>query len=280
MYALFAWATAFLCPSQSTEPNGLPLANTTRPFVARNAWAGVHSACEVGLDIAKTIGRGLRSAIARSTGSVNRPDCPDSPTNAVGRRLRMAPTRSVPGTCACAYGCCWDASPLLPRRMSPSRSKNQQVAPGVVLGHPLTAERGDNQVGGPHPDSGTHKQNPLLGESSAGQAPGVQHPGQDHGRRTLDVIVEDAGAHPVPGQQAEGVGRGEVLELDQRAGEYFVHGLDEFIEQAVDTRYPKTWLGQSDIVRIPAEGFVLGAQRPASLATRPPGRGLRRRCRG
>ena len=55
-----------------------------------------------------------------------------------------------------------------------------------------------------------------------------------------------------------GVGRGEVLELDQRAGEDLLHRLHELVEQRVIGGPSEAWLRQPDVVRVRAKRLVFG----------------------
>ena len=61
--------------------------------------------------------------------------------------------------------------------------------------------------------------------------------GQRHGGRALDVVVEAEHAIAVLVQQRVGVGRQEVLELDQRARVALLHGPHELVDE-VEVRLP------------------------------------------
>ena len=64
----------------------------------------MHSALEVGLDSANTIGRSLSRAIACSTSGVNVPPTAATPMIAVGLSAAIAAAKSPIGACSCAYG--------------------------------------------------------------------------------------------------------------------------------------------------------------------------------
>ena len=84
-------------------------------------------------------------------------------------------------------------------------------------------------------------------------------PGQHDRRGALDVVVEGADAVAVALQQAERIGVGEILELDQRAGEHLLHRRDEFLDQRVVARAAQALLPQPDVERVVAQGLVVGA---------------------
>src|SRR3954470_18115044 len=73
MYELLHCPGTNTCPRYETAGNGLPLAKIARPSVQAYACSAVHSDCEVGLESAKTIGRGRWVAKVLSTSRVKVP---------------------------------------------------------------------------------------------------------------------------------------------------------------------------------------------------------------
>src|SRR6185295_5769685 len=82
-------------PLRTTAGNGLPLATIARPSDQATACSAVHSLLLVGFDSGNTIGRSLTAAIARTTGSVNRPTVPDVPSRIVGLKFVIASTSEI-----------------------------------------------------------------------------------------------------------------------------------------------------------------------------------------
>ena len=166
MYALFAGPREIAAPAQSTAPKGLPLAKTTRPPVAAYAWSAVHSAWDVGLDIANTMGRGLHRPAPPAAPPPARP--PPRPPPAARRRLPAPPP---------------------PRPPPPPR----------LLATAFPTKRLGNQISGTDRDAGAGEQDPLPDERHSSQAARVLESGQHHGRRALDIVVECVSARPHSG---------------------------------------------------------------------------------
>ena len=94
MNTLLAWPMSCRSPNRSTGSNGEPVATRARPSVQSRTSAGVASATDVGFESGMTTGRGVASAIARTTASVNVPATPVVPTRICGRTRRTVSSRS------------------------------------------------------------------------------------------------------------------------------------------------------------------------------------------
>ena len=68
-----------MIPPRVTGSNGEPVATIARPSVHANASSGVISACEVGFESGKIIGRSCEAAIERMTASEIVPLRPERP---------------------------------------------------------------------------------------------------------------------------------------------------------------------------------------------------------
>jgi hypothetical protein len=113
-------------PPCSTGSNGLPEANSARPFDHAYACSAVHSDLDVGFDSANTIGRSLMAHIASITSRVNVPAVAATPMMAVGFSAFTAERKSATGACSWAYGSLCSASPVREATTSPLESTSQQ----------------------------------------------------------------------------------------------------------------------------------------------------------
>ena len=97
-----------------------------RPSVPAYACSAVHSAFDVGLDSASTIGRACSRAIALSTSLVNVLGVPDTPMIACGLSNSTASSSVLTGACAWAYGFLCSAKSVRECSTNPFESTNQQ----------------------------------------------------------------------------------------------------------------------------------------------------------
>eukprot|EP00736_Rhodelphis_marinus_P002151 Rmarinus@m.4521 len=125
-YALLAWLDLWILPLCSTGSNGLPDAKITFPSVQCTACVAVHSALDVGLDRANTMGRSFSSAILRMIGSVNVFGWADTPMMAVGDTMSTASRKELACACSWAYGSLWWAKSVRDFTTRPLESTNQQ----------------------------------------------------------------------------------------------------------------------------------------------------------
>ena len=103
------------------------------------------------------------------------------------------------------------------------------------------------------------EQQRLLAELAAGHAQRREQAGERDRRRALDVVVERRNLVAVFVQQAERRVIGEILELDQHAGEDLARGGDEFVDEFVIGRAGEPLLAQADVIGIGQKRFVVGA---------------------
>mmetsp|Transcript_25742 Transcript_25742/g.60719 ORF Transcript_25742/g.60719 Transcript_25742/m.60719 type:complete len:338 (+) Transcript_25742:96-1109(+) len=95
-YMLLHCDGVYVDPLSSTGSKGLPVATTARPSVHSYACCGVHSAMLVGLLIGMTIGRSAKSAVRRTTCSVNTFGTAARPSRHVGLRCSTASSIDAP----------------------------------------------------------------------------------------------------------------------------------------------------------------------------------------
>ena len=189
---------------------------------------------DVGFDSAKTIGRWLRRVISSTTGRVKLPPVAETPIS-VGRleradrrdevglaRVLVRVRQLVLGELAAARG---DDQPL--RVEQPAR------APRLRRIGALGDHRRDDEIGDAGRRlAGAEKEQALAVERLAGDAQRRVDAGERDRGGALDVVVERADAVAVLLQQAERVVVGEVLELDDDAGEDRARRGDELVDAA------------------------------------------------
>ena len=130
------------------------------------------------------------------------------------------------------------------------REVDQPVAPRRLgFGYAFRHHGGDHEVG----DAGrgfarAKEQQRLVGKFAARDAQRREEARERHRRSALDVVVEDTGLVTVFVQQAEGGVIGEILELDQHAGESLARSRHEFVDEFVVGRAGQALLPQADII--------------------------------
>src|SRR5512141_928238 len=90
MYELLPCRGTNVRPPRVTGSNGDPQAKSARPSDHLYACSAVHSDCDVGLDSAKIIGRGLSCVILRTTASLKVPPTAATPMMHVGLSASIA----------------------------------------------------------------------------------------------------------------------------------------------------------------------------------------------
>ena len=132
----------------------------------------------------------------------------------------------------------------------------QRIGFGCAFRH----HGGDDEVG----DAGrglarAEEQHLLVGQFSAGHPQCREQAGERHRRRPLNVVVEDVYPVAIFVQQPERRVIGEILELDQHAGESLARGSNEFVDEFVVSRAGQPLAAQADIIGIVQEILVVGA---------------------
>jgi hypothetical protein len=131
---------------------------------------------------------------------------------------------------------------------------------GIGLRQPFGHHRGHGEVrdarGG---FAGAQEQEPLILQGAARHAERREQARQRHRGRALDVVVEGGDLVLIFPQQAERVLVGEVLELDDDAGEDALGGGHELVHQRVVVRARQAPLVQPDVERIVQQRLVVGA---------------------
>ena len=117
------------------------------------------------------------------------------------------------------------------------------------FGQALRHHGGDHEVGDAGRRlAGAEEQHPLVGKLSAVDPQRREQAGERHRRGALDVVIEDIQLVAIFVQQAERRVIGEILELDQHAGEGLVRRGDEFVDEFVVSRAGQAFLPQADII--------------------------------
>ena len=238
--ALLAWPMTYLVPWYSTGGNGLPVATSTRPPVQVIRSVGVASASSVGLDIGMITGRSACRAISITMSRLNAPGRADVPISTVGCTRRTTSASGIPPSCSSRRQSATSSGlPRVPdlargqvrvRRPTtrPCRSSSPEPVSGRRVGQPADDQRGGQLVGDPGPGRpGAEDDDPVAGQLDPGGPDGGQDGGEIHRAGALDVVVEAGQPVPVPGQQPPGVGRPDVLPVQQRPREHLLHGGDE-----------------------------------------------------
>ena len=107
--------------------------------------------------------------------------------------------------------------------------------------------------------AGAKEQHLLVGKLAAGHTQRREQARERHRGRSLDVVVEDVYLVAIFVQQPERRVIGEILELDQHAGEGLARGGDEFVDEFVIGRAAQPLLAQADIIGIVQKVLVVGA---------------------
>ena len=107
--------------------------------------------------------------------------------------------------------------------------------------------------------AGAEEEHLLVGQFAAGHAQRREQARERHRGRALDVVVEDGNLVAIFVQQTESRMIGEILELDQHAGERRARGGNEFVDELVIGGAAQPLLAQSDIIGIVQQRFVVGA---------------------
>ena len=98
----------------------------------------------------------------------------------------------------------------------------------------LRLHGGDGEIGDAgRRFAGTEEQHGLILELAAGHAQRREQAGKRHRRGALDVVVEGRDLVAIFLQQMKRRVIGEVLELDQHAGEHLPRGGDELVDEVV-----------------------------------------------
>ena len=99
----------------------------------------------------------------------------------------------------------------------------------------------------------------LVGKLAAADAQRGEQPGQRDRGRALNVVVEDRNIVAVFVEQAERGVIGEILELDQHAGEGCARRGDEFVDEVIIGLSAQALLAQADIITVVQQILVVGA---------------------
>jgi hypothetical protein len=228
-----ALARDWVRPFRRTGANGLPLANSARPFDHAYASSAVHSDLDVGLDSAKMMGCSLKRAIASTTGRVKACAVPEMPMIALGLSRSTATSKSGARSASWAKGLLCGTRSVRPRTIRPFESTNQQrrraSASGILSAINAVTIRSPIR-GRPRP----HRERERIDRRGGPRHPqGRIDAGQRHRGRALDVVVEATHPVAIAVQQAEGVGVPEVLELDHGLREYLLRRQDEFVQKLI-----------------------------------------------
>ncbi|CAM5616329.1 hypothetical protein SVIOM74S_07327 [Streptomyces violarus] len=156
--------------------------------------------------------------------------------------------------------------PLL-RRQFRARAHQQAVdvedpepCRGLVLGQALLDHGRPDHVGdtdGGRPRAQDHQA--LLGQRSAGHVRGGGQGAERDGRRALDVVVEGEQPVPVAGEDRVRVGGGEVLPLEQRAGQLRLHRRDERLDHLVVIGAGQPAGAPAEVARVAEQVLVVRA---------------------
>ena len=139
---------------------------------------------------------------------------------------------------------------------SPWRSTSQSRSSAARSSSPSATEGGHDRIGDAGAGrTGAEDDDPLVGELGPGDPAGGHDDGQGDGGGPLDVVVERAEAVAVAVEQPVGVGQGEVLPLEQHAGQGAVHRLDERLDEVVVGLAPQPLVPPAEVERV---GQVLG----------------------
>ena len=85
-----------------------------------------------------------------------------------------------------------------------------------------------------------------------------RYPGQRHGGRSLDVIVEAEDTVAIAPEQPVRVGCQEILELNQRARPLVLQGRDQLFHEAVVTLAAHAPLEDTQVQRVGEKFFIVG----------------------
>src|SRR5262245_50947807 len=122
---------------------------------------------------------------------------------------------------------------------------------GLGFGYAFRHHRRDHEVG----DAGrgltrAKEQYPLVSKFSVVHAQRREKPRERYRGRSLNVVVEDIYLVPIFVKQPERRVIGEVLELNQHAGECLTCSRDELVDEFVVRRAAQALLPQANIIAI------------------------------
>ena len=270
MKRLFPCDVLIVRPFHSIGANGLPVARSPRPSVARASSSGVHSVRDVGLESAMTTGRGvfrddLPQDLGREQTSLRRNADQD-------RRLRIPHDvekthprgrLEAPGLHRTAglgvhlllrleSGVVLQEKTLLVERENP--------AARLLVGEPLLPEHRPDHVADPrarltHPD---HDESLVL-ERALLDPHGRHQGGERRGARSLNVVVEREDPLAVALEVLEGLVLCEVLPLEKGIGEVPLHAENEPLDDLL-VRLPfEAAMAVPEVERVAEQAFVVRA---------------------